>query len=401
MISAGPVLADLFLSVSAIIGMAVLHRVITSRGAWEPLNRRFLFGIRVTIALFAGRALGIVTGVNLFNIITLIGAALIPVAVLLLTEGLLRRHAPRWAKAFVAGGAVIFALWAVVPIGPYSWRLYGLLVFQALGLLVSGWLVVSRDRGSLSGSENRAVERLGLSLVMLVPLAATDFLTVQMGVPVQASPLAVLFLCWLAIGLGGNEARHRASVMAFGVVVGVAVMATVALSVMFAMGWDASLVAGAVVLAAILTAAVYMEARHQRMDAQSLSMLRHLAEAKGGAMQFLNRLQDHPMVEGSAIIGKDVLEDLDQVALERLFEQHPVIRRADMWGEGQAADYARHLFARYGASHIFWVSGTPLRLVALSMPAVAASSVTELELAAVQRMAALLAAGERNGHQSV
>ena len=391
MSSAAPLLADLFLALAAVIGLITLHRVITSRGPWEPLNRRFLFGIRVTTMLFACRALGILTGIGLFYTLMIIAAALIPVAVLILTEGLLRRHAPRLAKLFVIGGALLFALWAILPLGPYTWRLYGLLAFQATGLALSGWLVLSRDKNSLTGGENRAVERLGLSLFLLIPLAAVDSLTVTLGIPVQASPLAVLFLCWLAIGLGGSDARHRGSLYSFAAVVLAAVFATVFMAVVWSMTRDEILVAAAVILAATLVSAVVNEARHQRADAHSLSMLRHMAQADGDALRFLRGLQDHPMVEGAAVIGAEELADLDAQILHQIFSQTPVLRRADLRGDGVERDHAQHLFARYDASHIFWVSGEPLRLVALSMPSVAASSTTELELAAVQRMAALMA----------
>ena len=141
----------------------------------------------------------------------------------------------------------------------------------------------------------------------------------------------------------------------------------------------------------MLVSAVVNEARHQRADAQSLSMLRHIAGAKGDALTFLRGLADHPMVEGAAVIGAEALSDLDHTVLSRLFDATPVLRRADPRGDGPEKDHADHLFARYDASHVFRVSEDPLQLVALSMPAVAASSTTELELAAVQRMAALMA----------
>ncbi len=108
-------LADLFLSLSALIGLAALHRAISARGRREPLNRRFIGGIRITMLLFAGRALEILTGFAGFRVLVLLAAALIPVAVLVLTEGLLRRHAPRGVKYAVGAGAIIFGLAAFVP----------------------------------------------------------------------------------------------------------------------------------------------------------------------------------------------------------------------------------------------------------------------------------------------
>ena len=389
MIAAGPILADLFLSVAAILGLASLDRVIAGRGAEDPLNRRFLTGIRITILLFAGRALAILTGMGMFRVVVLIAAALVPVAVLILTEGLLRRHAPRRIKGFIAVGAGVFVFLAIVPLGNDWWRLIGLLCFQVGALLACGWLVLRRDRASLSWSENRAVERLGLSLILLVPLAAVDFLTVQLGVPIQVSPLAVLFLCWLAIGLGRTETRHVASLLDVGVTVVAALAAAGLVVVIWGLDFAGGVVAGAVILAAAMVATVTIEARQSRLATQGLSLLRRLAEGGEDADAFLAGLRGHPAIEGAVVIDGAAFDGLDADVLDRLFAAHPVLRRGDVVADAEG-DHAAHLFARYEASHLMCLARTPLRLVALSMPSVAASSATELELRVVQRMAMLM-----------
>lgn len=392
MIANAPLIADLVLALAAVVGLLTLHGVLSGRDAWGPLNRRFLFGIKVLLALYLCRALGIITGIGLFYSLMGLAAGLIPVAVLILTEGLLRRHAPRWAKLFVLVGAVALTVLTLVPLVPDAWRTYATLAFQAAGLLIAGAMVVMRDRQSLSGGENRAVERLGLSLILLVPFAVIDAMTVALKIPVQASPIAVLFLCWLAIGLGGHDARHRGSLYGFGAVVLAAVVATWFVAKATGLDVNAGIMAGAVILSATLCSAVINEARHLRAEGQSLSMLRHIAQAPDDVMRFLRGFQDHPMVEGALVIEQGDLLDLDSAVLADIFTAAPVIRRTDRRTQGVERDYADHLFHRFDASHIFWVSGAPLRLVALSMPSVTASSMTELELAAVQRMASMMAA---------
>jgi lysylphosphatidylglycerol synthetase-like protein (DUF2156 family) len=80
--------------------------------------------------LFAGRALLILTGLDFFRFFILLGATLIPVSVLLLAEGLLRRHATRWVKVWVMCGTIVFSIqsfWWSDSIDPL--RLIGLLNF--------------------------------------------------------------------------------------------------------------------------------------------------------------------------------------------------------------------------------------------------------------------------------
>jgi len=399
MIANAAMLTDLFLSLAALIGLGVLHRVLTARGRTDPLNRRFLVGLKVTMLLFAGRALGASTGVAAFHVLVLIAAALIPLAVLILTEGLLRRHAPPWIKAVVGVGTVVFVLGAIVPAAVADpLRMYALLGFQMVGLLAAGWLVLRRDRTGLSAQENRAVERLGLSLTLLIPLAAADFLMTQLGLPIQISALAVLFLCWLAMSLGHEEARHGLALSGFAAVIVAAGAASTLLALIIEMDKDTAIVTTAIVTAALVLAVIVNDARALRGEQQSLSLLRHLADGSDDPLAFLRGLQAHPLVEGAAVIEAAALADLDQAVLRRIVAAHPVLRRTDpLPSLAEEAEHVAHLFDRFAATHILCVAGAPLSLVALAMPAIAASPRAELELRAVQRMARLMAKGVADG----
>lgn len=401
MTAAAPIIGNLFLSLAALAGLAILHGLLAARDPYEPLTRRFLFGIRVMMLLFAGRALIVLTGADVFRILVFLGAALVPLAVLLLAEGLLRRHAPAWAKTWVAGGTVVFvvlAFWYSGSIDPA--RLVALLVFQVAGFAIGGWMVLTRDRDSLSAAENRAVERLALSLLLLAPLAAADFLMVYLGLPVQVSPLGVLFLCWLAVSLARGQGSHRAALGGYLAIAAGATAAGVVVALMAGLDRDGAIMVLAVILAAVLVAVLFIEARSLRAEDRSESLLRHMAESGAMApLEFLRGLQGHPMVEGAALIGPDQLAELDGAVLTRVFAAAPVLRRADPpFAEGIEADHIAHLFDRFDATHILLAESRPMTLVALSMPAIAAAPRVELELRVVQRMARLLAdAAEKGG----
>ena len=383
----GVALADLFLSLCALAGLAVLHGTLRARGAEDPINRRFLFGVRVTILLFAGRAGLAGTGWEGLRVVVLVAAALVPLAVLILTEGLLRRHAPAWVKGVIGGATGLFLLAAFWPTATMVWALFG---FQVLGLGLSGWLVVTRDRASLSLAENRAVTRLGLSLVLLIPLVAADYLAVQIGLPVQVSGLAVLVLCVLGLSLGRETATTAAVVTTLAVVaVAAAAMAgvTVALSGGTGLFWPTL----AVCAAGLLVVTILTEARAAREEGTSVTLLRQIGQDWDGPVAFLTALRDHPLVDGAVLIEAGALGDLDPRVLDRVFAAGPVLRRADPRPpDGAEADHVAHLFARFDATHILRVGEAPPLYLALSMPALAASPRTELELRAVQRMAMLL-----------
>jgi hypothetical protein len=394
MIAAATIMTQLFLSAAALTGLFVLQTVLTRRDRDDPINRRFLFGVRVTMVLFAGRALMILTGIEAFRILTLLGAAIIPLAVLILTEGLLRRHAPPLVKAVIGGGAVVFAvssLWYSGSIDPA--RLFALLGFQLLGFVLSGWLIISRDKASLSVTENAMVVRLGLSLILFIPLAAGDFLLLSIGLPIQFSALGVLILCWLAIGLGRPHLGHRATLVNLAVMVGAACGVGAMIAAFAQLGRDGYLLSIAAIMTTLFVVAILNDARALRLEEQSVGLLRQLAVARtDDPMTFLRDLQDHPLVEGAVVVSAESLQGLQEDVLDQIFAAAPVLRRSDPPQLGPVADdHIAYLFARYSATHVMLAASRPRVLVALAMPSLGASPSAELELQIVQRMAALIA----------
>jgi len=400
-IAAAPVLIQLFLSAAALVGLVVLQNVLVRRDQWDPINRRFLFGIRVTMLLFAGRILASITGIEAFRVLVLLAAALIPLGVLLLTEGLLRRHAPPLVKLLVGGGAVAFgisALWYSDSIDPA--RLFALLGFQTMGFVLSGWMVVTRDQTQLSRSENALVVRLGLSLLLFIPLAAGDFLLLYFGLPIQFSALGVLILCWLAIGLGRTHQGHRATLTNLGVMIVAAVGVGGMVAFLGQLGWDDALLCIAAIMAVLFVVAILNDARALQHEDQSLGLLRYLATAQtDDPMVFLRDLQNHPLVEGAVVVNEASLTGLQDDVLDRIFAASPVLRRSDPPYLGPVADdHIAYLFERYAATHVILAMPRPRVLIALSMPSLGLSPAAELELQVVQRIAALLARNNEVGN---
>ena len=402
MITAATIMTQLFLSCAALVGLFALQSVLVRRDPWDPINRRFLFGVRITMVLFAGRALMILTGIEAFRILVLFAAAVIPLAVVILTEGLLRRHAPPLIKIVIGGGALLFAvssLWYSDSIDPG--RLFALLGFQLLGFILSGWLIVNRDKGSLSSNENGMVVRLGLSLILFIPLAVGDFLLLYIDLPIQFSALGVLILCWLAIGLGRPHLGHQATLINLGVMIAAAVLVGGMIGTFTALGRDGYLLTIATIMTTLFLVAILNDARALRLEEQSLGLLHQLAHAStDNPMTFLRELQNHPLVEGAVVVSAESLAGLQDDVLDRIFAVAPVLRRADPPQLGDVAqDHIAYLFDRYSATHVMLAMPEPRTLVALSMPSLGASPSAELELQVVQRMSALMSKQDGKSHE--
>jgi hypothetical protein len=353
-----------------------------------------------------GRLLLILTGIAAFRILVLLAAAFIPLAVLLLTEGLLRRHAPQWVKALIAGGTILFAVlafWYSETLDPV--RLFGLLAFQIIGFCLSGWLILNRDHRTLSLRENTMVTRLALSLLLFIPLAAGDFLADYFGLPVQFSPLGVLVLCWLAIGLARSQIGHGETLLILFVMIMAAILSGGLIALVVGVGIIDMLMIIALILAVMVLVAIFQDARSLQSEERSFGLLHHMATARTkDPIAFLRDLRTHPLVDGAVVVNEESLRGLEPDTVSAIFQAAPVLRRTAPPALGPAADdHIAHLFAHYGATHIILACPAPRVLIALSMPSLGLSPHAELELEVVQRMAALIASqqvkkkGKRNG----
>ncbi len=398
MIEAAGSLTQLYLSCAALIGLAVLQSVLAGRDAFDPINRRFLFGVRLMMTLFLGRILMALTGIEAFRMLVLISASLLPLAALVLTEGLLRRHAPKSVKTVVAGGGAVFALsafWYSDSLDPT--RLIGLMAFQCVGFILAGWLILRRDKSTLSRSENAMVVRLGLSLFLLIPLAIGDFLLMRVGLPIQLSALGVLILCWLAVGLGRTHQGHRVTLMNLAIMIGAATLVGSMIGFFAQLERSGYLFAIASIMSTLFVVAILSDARSLRLEEQSLGLLRQLAISQtNDPMAFLRDLQSHALVEGAVVVSDDSLVGLQDDVLDKIFEVTPVLRKSDPPQLGPVADdHITYLFERYSATHIILGMQQPRVLIALNMPSLSASPSAELELQVVQRMAALMSLERR------
>jgi hypothetical protein len=387
-------IADSFVSLSALGGLLILLSVIRRFDAESPLTRRFAFGLRVLAALMAFRVLAWWTGWHVFSGATVIAAGLVPLATVILAEGLMRRHASSLLKCAAAGGAVCFVLLALMPAALVEpWRSYLLFVYQLVVFALTGHMALTRDRSSLSRAENLAVDRISLSLLLILPLFATDFRIAAVDAPVRLGGVAILFLCWLLISLGQRAVSHRDTVSSFIALSVAAILGGLAIGAVGDFGARETVQAVTIIVCACLLGVIWKDSVSLQAEQRRHTLIRHLAEARtDDPLLFLQDLQRHPLVEGSLLLEEADLRDFDLAALRSLFHAHPIVRAADarMLAEPDR-EQASWLFETYETTHVMLLSEEPFRLAALTMPSVAATPGAEMELKAVQRMAHLIA----------
>ncbi|MEM9277215.1 MAG: hypothetical protein AAGA76_01425 [Pseudomonadota bacterium] len=392
-------IADTVVSFAAFCGLLLLISSIR-RSDPSSLTRRFEFGLNIIAVMLGARILAWTTGIGIFDTINLIAAGLIPLAAILLTEGLMRRHAPFPVKMVVAGFAV-----AVIPLSLFPdslaepARIIVVLLCQIFAFGSAAWLVLTRDRGALSTVENRVIDRIALSLLLIIPFLITDFRFTELALPVRLGGVAILALCWLTISLERAHLNNRDMIRAFMMLFWGATFTGIALAWLNELDVAGYVQTVVITLSATLVAVIYNDSVALRYDDRRNSLLRHMAEGNISTSEdFLRGLQNHVLVEGALILEERDLKDFDLKLLKNIFAEAPIRRLVDVQREGgdkrEMEEQLRWLFERFNATHVIVADNNPVVLVALNMPSLASSPGAETELKAVQRMAFLISMTE-------
>src|SRR5215471_21024699 len=160
------VIANAIVNVCGAIGLGVAMLALYRRDSRSPLTARFLVALGIVECLFLVRSAAWLTESSLLDDLSVIPASLVPFGALIVTEGLLRRHAPRAIKLVVIAGAIVLGLGGALGLGhfdkPYA---IALSLFQLGVFSACAWLLATRDRQLLMASENRSIERMTVAAI--------------------------------------------------------------------------------------------------------------------------------------------------------------------------------------------------------------------------------------------
>lgn len=381
-------------SVCAALGLLIVINRMNATKA-NPLTARFRAALGLLAALMLVRVAAWISGSALIGALTMILAGLVPLMAVILTEGLLRRHAPAALKWLVAGGTMAFAIVAVLP-GLITPELHSaaLMSFQLISLGAIGLTVVFRSRADLAAEENRALDRMLLSLLLILPLLIGDFRTPWLNLPLRTGAIAILGLAWLSLGLGHSSVSARGVILGFVGLLALVAVTSLVLARITGVDLRTTAQIGGVILCVLLLLAIARDAQALRAETRADSVLRHLAHGSLTDPQaFLAGLQGIVGVDEAVVLTPSDLGDFDQPRLARIFTEDP-LRAAAANGNlsPDDSDQLKWLFTRFEASHALLIRVQPLTLLVLNRPAIGGAELAELELRAVQRMAALLSA---------
>jgi hypothetical protein len=390
-------LADSVVSGAALAGTLAAIVVIRARASMDGLSSRFVYALIVVALVLAMRLLSWNLHQGIFETLTRLFAAWIPLVALTVLEGLQRRHAPPLLKYAALVGGVIFSVFAFVS-GDLGFPLYFLLAFQLAGFAAIYLLALFGNNDGMTAQEIRVVARIRFALPVLVLFLASDYGVFEQFVPVRASGIAILFFCWMAIGPSSATTGRQEAGFAFGVTALLAIVLGVAATAMSQMDWAFAVQVSAMALCTGILALVLNEAMRAFAESRRDDVLKALVAADTKDVRsFMTSVAEASPLQGSTLLDEVGLAEFDAAALRTALVQRPVLSRRDLsLFADDVSQQLDSLFITYDATHLIMLSARPLVLVATTLPSVGRNSAVETELALVQRMAMLVSNREAN-----
>jgi hypothetical protein len=263
-------------------------------------------------------------------------------------------------------------------------------------MLALAWLLVHRDRASLSASENALVRVCALLAAVGLPLVVTDFRTTFGAPPVRLGTLGALMLCYSLLRAPEDSTRLRDWLRDIARLLVKAVVACVLLILALGTGDAAVILPLSVLALAILLAfSILDRLRDATISTTRNELLRWLGRATPhSASAFAAELAALPLASDAIVLEAADLAPYDSDGLVKTFSRRVVfslaelrrMRDADTNG-ARAADELTDMLERRGATHVALVSRSPARLLVATLPELGYADDTALALTAVARRA--------------
>jgi hypothetical protein len=390
------VIADSIVNLCGAIGLTVAMVTLHRRDAGSPLTRRLLLALGVIATLFFVRGAAWWSGNALLDRISLIPAALIPLGTLIVTEGILRRHAPRQVKIVIVLGGIGLGLGGALGLERFVTLYFVLLsLFQLAGFATCGWLLATRDRTTLMASENRSIGRLAVGALIVIPFIATDFQVLAPDIPVRLGALgALLVVTAILIEGGGAETRRQALLMTALRLSSSALLGAAAAFVSPDVYGAQIMRFGAIAISGVLTIGLMVDALRAYFESQVPGVLDSVAASPARTRdQLIAELARHPIFESARRYRENELAAYDPPMLRDFLSTRRVLRRVEApWGltsSDPAVERAVSLMAANSATHLIILSHDPIDVIVLAVPVISADPATETALALVRRLLAL------------
>jgi len=371
-------------------GLSALTLTVAALGVARqvsPLRSRLIFALGGLAVFFAARAAFEAGLWQRLDVVQRAIPCLLPLAALLLSEGVLRRHAPALLKLWIVAGGLT-ALGLAFLAGGQEIASEGLGAYVVASLAACTVMLLARNRASLSRQENANVSALVAAGLLVTAASVSDFL------PNAAIGLSGVGAASVAFALAAAPASRRDAqrvVLEFLALAAMAIAVATALSYILEFPPLAETIRLAgILLSALLAAGVVVSAVRARSGTGEAEFSTALVQADTTSLdRFLDGLADQPLLRGMRLAGDAETADYDAAGLAAALLTRPVWSQAAL---STLADRPREeladLMSRHDATHAVLASSQPLRIALLTLPD---GGVLDIQLALFGKLAFLAA----------
>lgn len=395
--AADAVAIDVLVTWIGALGAASYLLHIVRNPSRSPLERRAVLLLGVLTVLLLVRGFSWLGPDLRLTRLTFAAATLLPLAMALFVEGLLRRHLPRPAKLLAAGSSAFFF---VMNLAPARWREavlpHGFPAVLLATMALLGTFLLARRRDTLSPAENRLVSGCLLAILAGLPMAASDF-RLELGFPPQRwGAVGVLLFVYTLVHLARLHRRAVTRDLGWLAVQALLLSGMAALlSPRPTAVWAHTLPVAA---ATVFLFAIWERLRGAGARQSREGLLRWLADAPTGSPGALEGwLRRYPLTEQHLLLGPEELRAYHAGSLAALFGTSRTCSGAQFRQIGpdapraaqDAAEQMADILERYEMTHACLLSTDPLHLLLVNLPEISGNRDAELELEVIQRQASL------------
>ena len=388
-------IADSIVNLCGAIGLCVALVALHRRDPRGPLTKRLVVMLGIVAILFFTRGIAWWTGSILLDRLSLIPAALVPFGTLIVTEGILRRHAPRIVKIIAVVGAILIGLGGALGLEGYTTPYAMMLaLFQLAGFAVCAWLLGTRDRTTLLASENRSIGRVAFGALFVMPFVVTDFQALVPNIPVRLGALGSLLVVTVVLIAGGGYDTRRQDIVLMALRLSSAALLGVAAACV-SQDVDAAQIMrlSAIAISGVLTIGLLSDTLRADSEFRIPGVLDFVAASAVTTREdLIAELARHPIFESARRYRESELAAYDPRSLCDLLSIRQVLRLPEVpWGLtafDPAVERVLSLMKANDATHVIVLSHDPVDLLVLAVPVILTDPATETALALVRRLLA-------------